>query len=431
MAANIPAKLKTADVQRFATRAAQLEKYRPVVSYWLEYFVLQVILNKQLHTTDDEIQAYTLQLLDKVEAYKADNASNDAVVDDVAARAYMEEFALETFQRAENAQRENKVTRSTADSFQAAATFLDTLTIWAPLEGECAAKSKFAKFHALRIAKALKAGEDPNATNPVIEEPAKPTEDDEGIEAELKELEGSAPTQGGHLGVYKSPTAETVPNSVQPSRPQSTLQGGPSAPPVLPAQNINEPPTNQPEVSPIESADDAAARTGSIGGGYFPSVPSGTSTYKPPTVEIGAPLDTDMDVDNDAQLPSAPPADPSSFYTSDQPSNSLQPGTAPQDRPTAPTPHVAAAQTPLNPSVQTPALQSPFTPVPPPAPSQPARSMAMPPPPAPPIGAYKTDDESVMAAQKHAKWAISALNFEDVPTAVKELRIALQNLGAA
>jgi vacuolar protein sorting-associated protein VTA1 len=35
-----------------------------------------------------------------------------------------------------------------------------------------------------------------------------------------------------------------------------------------------------------------------------------------------------------------------------------------------------------------------------------------------------------MAAQKHAKWAISALNFEDVPTAVKELRIALQSLGA-
>jgi vacuolar protein sorting-associated protein VTA1 len=49
----------------------------------------------------------------------------------------------------------------------------------------------------------------------------------------------------------------------------------------------------------------------------------------------------------------------------------------------------------------------------------------------PPPGGYKTDDESVMAAQKHAKWAISALNFEDVPTAVKELRIALQNLGAA
>ena len=44
---------------------------------------------------------------------------------------------------------------------------------------------------------------------------------------------------------------------------------------------------------------------------------------------------------------------------------------------------------------------------------------------------YRRDDEAVMAAQKHAKWAISALNFEDVDTAVKELRIALQSLGAS
>jgi vacuolar protein sorting-associated protein VTA1 len=36
-----------------------------------------------------------------------------------------------------------------------------------------------------------------------------------------------------------------------------------------------------------------------------------------------------------------------------------------------------------------------------------------------------------MAATKHAKWAISALNFEDSSTAVKELRAALQALGAA
>ena len=36
----------------------------------------------------------------------------------------------------------------------------------------------------------------------------------------------------------------------------------------------------------------------------------------------------------------------------------------------------------------------------------------------------------MVLAQKHAKWAISALAFEDVPTAVKELRIALRALGA-
>lgn len=428
MAATIPAKLKTADVQRFATRAAQLEKYRPVVSYWLEYFILQIILNKQLHTTDDEVQNYAIELMDKLEAYKSANASNDAVVDDVAAKAYMEEFGLETFERAEKAQRENKVTRATADTFQAAATFLDVQTIWAPLEGECAAKSKFAKFHALRIAKALKAGEDPNATNPVVEEPAKPTNDEEGIEAELKDLEGYAPGQGNNNGVYRSPTAETVPNSVQPSRPQST---GLASPPVLPAQNINEPQTHQPGTSPVGSTDASAARNGSIGGGYFPSVPSGTSEYKPPTVEVGMPQDTDMDIDNDP--PSAPPADPSSFYTS-QPNDSLHPAATPLERPSAPTPNTASLQTPFNPSTQAPALRSPFTPMPFASShaSQP-HSTPQPPPPAPgpPAGGYNTDDESVMAAQKHAKWAISALNFEDVPTAVKELRIALQALGVS
>jgi vacuolar protein sorting-associated protein VTA1 len=45
-------------------------------------------------------------------------------------------------------------------------------------------------------------------------------------------------------------------------------------------------------------------------------------------------------------------------------------------------------------------------------------------------GNYIRDDEAVLAAQKHAKWAISALNFEDVDTAVSELRIALRALGA-
>jgi vacuolar protein sorting-associated protein VTA1 len=48
-----------------------------------------------------------------------------------------------------------------------------------------------------------------------------------------------------------------------------------------------------------------------------------------------------------------------------------------------------------------------------------------------PVGGYITDDAAISAAQKHAKWAISALNFEDVETAVKELRGALQRLGAS
>lgn len=42
---------------------------------------------------------------------KAENAANDAIVDDVAGQAYVEQFAQETFDRAQRAVKANKVTR--------------------------------------------------------------------------------------------------------------------------------------------------------------------------------------------------------------------------------------------------------------------------------------------------------------------------------
>jgi hypothetical protein len=36
MASNIPAALKSADIGRFAVRAAQLEKAKPIIAYWCE-----------------------------------------------------------------------------------------------------------------------------------------------------------------------------------------------------------------------------------------------------------------------------------------------------------------------------------------------------------------------------------------------------------
>lgn len=59
------------------------------------------------------------------------------------------------------------------------------------------------------------------------------------------------------------------------------------------------------------------------------------------------------------------------------------------------------------------------------APSQPPAAVAHYVPPA------TIDDLAMVNAQKHAKWAISALNFEDVSTAVRELRKALEILGAS
>lgn len=71
---------------------------------------------------------------------------------------------------------------------------------------------------------------------------------------------------------------------------------------------------------------------------------------------------------------------------------------------------------------------------PPPAPKPVARAAPPPPPPSAPSWTPVKRDEPLTQAeiekvQKHAKWAISALNYEDVETAKRELTEALKLLG--
>lgn len=244
------------------------------------------------------------------------------------------------------------------DTFQAAATFFDLLNmpIWAPADPDLAAKSKYAKYHAVRIAKAIKAGEDPNASNPVSEIA--------NAQDPLDELE-----RGIAEPHYQPPTVESAPESKQPSPPTIAQPFPPASAtplaPDAPFQNVGPP-----------TAGTEASRTGSVGGGYFPSVPT---TYSD-SAQAAAPT-APSDIDS-----------PADFY------NPQPPATAPAPMPMAP-------------------------------PTIPA-SAPLPPVQAVPPGSYRTDDDSIMLASKHAKWAISALNFEDVNTAVKELRLALQSLGA-
>lgn len=365
MAASLPAKLKIKDITPFAVRAAQLEKHKPIVSYWCNYYIVDQILTKGLHSADNECMQYTTALMDKLEQTKTEQAGNDAILDDVAAKAYIEQFALDTFQRADDAIHSNKASRQTIDTFQAAVTFFDLLnmSIWAPVDPDITAKSKYAKFHAVRIAKAIKAGEDPNASNPV-DEPDAPQEN-----------------------TYQPPTVESVPESQQPSRPTSIAQHSPIASPPIVAPSTASPSTQlQDQVSPVESA--ANPRQNSVGGGYFPAVPTFPSDSAAPEMPPANPTQP--------FVPSVPSPSPSQYYTQPTQQNNSLPAHAP-----APLAPPAAAPVPL-PPVQ-----------------------------AVPQGAYRTDDDSVALAQKHAKWAMSALNFDDVNTAVKELRLALQTLGAS
>lgn len=454
----------------------------------------------------------------------------------------MEQFGLETFERADNAVRANKASRQTADTFQAAATFLDLLQIWGPLESEVAAKIKFAKYHALRIAKALKAGEDPNLSNPKPQTPAEETlpaldPDD----AEVKALEGAGPTKPRQPSVvevpdeadeiqrnlaqkslideslhpsrdasvrppdYRQPSVTEVPDDAD--RMQSILAKQSSldqslhpsrVPSVPPESDVSPLPeqdaaafyttqTNEPaDISPL---DPPSERKPSVGGNYFPVVPppaaaasaagpdlpsAPTSIGGPPPPELPSAPTQLGKVDTD--LPSAP-SEPSVTSASarsemgaalSQPTRHQSPPLPPHRHgtllPQGTAPGQPGAQIPPNFQPQPAQPPQPFNPpqlrqargpVPPvPQPQQAPPGVVAPTPIHPPAlqpaaatitsplsqTAYSAsasaapvvvDEEAVMKAQKHARWAISALNFEDVPTAIRELRGALASLGAA
>ncbi|OCK84713.1 DUF605-domain-containing protein [Lepidopterella palustris CBS 459.81] len=452
----IPAKLKTAgDISRFATRSAQLEKVKPVIAYWCEYYIVQQILSKGLHTADQECKEYTSHLMDKLEQIKAEHSTEDAILDDVAAHAYCEQFALEVFQNADNAVRANKASVQTADTFRAAATFLDLLNIWGPPEQEILAKSKFAKYHALRIAKALKAGEDPNLSNPVQEAPPPATSPPvlDPNDPEVQRINGapyqpyveSAPDTSAHPSPAISATRISPPPPTLPSAPTGYTTHSSSTPQYFPHRDI----------SPISPP--STSRQGSVssaGGGYFPrvNIPTFTSDAGTPS------LPTAPSIDDEAMTspyePAAPPPEAQNFYqnqTRDVDQNKLafphpQPQALPQQAP----------QHQLPPPQNIYQNQHQYTPPPPQQPPQQQQyqqyQTQQPHPPATPAQyqtpmpqqhdqpmsgmgtgrpAYHTDEDAILAAQKHAKWAVSALNFEDVETAVKELRIALRSLGAS
>ncbi|KAI7884174.1 DUF605-domain-containing protein, partial [Lichtheimia hyalospora FSU 10163] len=93
-------------------------------------------------------------------------------------------------------------------------------------------------------------------------------------------------------------------------------------------------------------------------------------------------------------------------------------------QPSPPSPDNAKNSTPIISPPPPPPQQQP-APAPMAAPA-PVPAAQQPPPPPPPT---LVDPAAIASAQKHAKWAISALNYDDIKTARTQLLDALQDLG--
>lgn len=291
--------------------------------------------------------------------------------------------------------------RQTADTFQAASTFLELCQIWGPLDTEIASKIKFAKYHALRIAKAIKAGEDPNLTNPKSDA----LRDEEGNASAVPHASGS--TKQHDEAPQLQPTVE---DAIEENPDQESTYSPPASQSV--EHYYQQPPAQ--DVSPL--APSSGGQVSPINGGYFPHVPEDMSASIPrepsPQSNGIAPFST-----SNVPFPQSPDLQPNNLQF--PPTATSSESNLPPQPPPIASPHGAPGHGTAAPD-QSPSLGLQGVPIayggnPGAHPSVQAR--------------FKDDEASVMAAQKHARFAISALNFEDVPTAVEQLRKALETLG--
>lgn len=285
----------------------------------------------------------------------------------------------------------------------------------------------------MRISKALKEGKDPNESNPKPE--PMPQEDLQPLDPndpEVQQLTGES-TRPRQASVEEVPDDDDrfqsrlaaqslLDQSLHPSQ-EPSARASPGAEGMFDPYSRGDFQYNlarENDVSPMEPEATEAKneRQGSTGGGYFPEIPTFTSDTRPPTLPTAPPENISP---VDPPYPSHLQAGPSAARDFDSIPPDQGPSVPPQNFYTSPPPphsfprHVstpAFIPAPVSIPAPTPA------PAPAPAPAQLRQQN------------YNTDDAAVAKAQKHARFAISALTFDDVNTAVKELRAALQTLGA-
>ncbi|GAA6004707.1 hypothetical protein JCM11491_002202 [Sporobolomyces phaffii] len=397
----VPRELKP--ITPYLARAHELATADPVIAYWCTYFAVQQAMT--LGAKETESQTFLFGIMDRLEAMKEENGENEAVTEDIAASAYIENFGLKIFATADNEDRKGKATRATARKFLAAANFLELLSVFGDSSAENREKIKYSKWKAADLAKAFREGRTPvpgpAGGLPDTEDPgAGATQVTAAEEKELtKEFEALVSTSDSAAPpppVEREETAEDAPESYPFPQQPTTLPAAPS--PSAPPDFLDEQEEGGREEDPSRI--------------QTPSLPTfiaddSTSSPSPDPVDDGPTTSTR----DESFEPTPPPHVPPSHQTAQLPTPGVHP----------------ASEPPAFPSVVFP----PAAPLPPPAaapraPAAPVATAAA----APLLPTPTTMDPlEVAKVQKHARWAISALNYEDFETARKELREALRMLG--
>ncbi|KAG0567209.1 hypothetical protein KC19_7G118600 [Ceratodon purpureus] len=438
-----PAKLLLPYLQR----ADELQKHDHLAAYYCRLYGMEKGLMIPPKERTSETKAILVSLMNQLEK---DKKVVKLSADD---NLYMEGFALRVFNKADKQDRAGRADLKTAMTFYAASIFFEVLLQFGEFPPDIQEKQKYAIWKAADIRKAIAEGRTPVPGPPVNEENVADGEVDSTWGTEGNANSAPETTQQSSTSPPTDSTFRTT--SIDGASHRSYTQPPPSEPPFQHSYskssedfNLPSAPSNPIPPSYNQNSYGAADNAGypssapshqssyphtsgtpfdSLGGNpgptigtySYPSDPPGFTTLPPPSYNSYPPSQQDPSQYHQQQphWPSSTPFnDPSSAYPSVFPSSGYQPA-APQYPSTPQAPHGASRHSE------------------PPAPV--ARTSSAPVGPEGPTGyqlngnydrEYNPSAGTIVEAHKASRFAVSALAFDDVPTAISHLRKSLELL---
>uniref|UniRef100_A0A1B6DCH3 Vta1/callose synthase N-terminal domain-containing protein n=1 Tax=Clastoptera arizonana TaxID=38151 RepID=A0A1B6DCH3_9HEMI len=266
-------------VQHYLKTALEHDGRDPVISYWCRLYALQSALKIDKKSNDAKV--FLMSLMQWLEEEKKRLSDNEAITNDIAAQAHIENYALRVFLWADSQDRAAIFNKNVVKAFYSAAMLMDVLQTFGELSEEIQKNSKYSKWKAAYIHNCLKNGETP-VPGPLG-----------GEEGEDEAVGGLAPTSSNPKEIgFEQPRQPPAPSQFDETRnfnlpmPPSTNTFS-NAFPNIPTNNFSTIPVdNSPTIPSSSSSSITPSQPGSSPVNTKPNAFSGFVPY--PSNQAGA-----------------------------------------------------------------------------------------------------------------------------------------------
>ncbi|XP_051158931.1 vacuolar protein sorting-associated protein VTA1 homolog isoform X2 [Leptopilina boulardi] len=305
----IPASLK--GIQHYLKIATEHDQRDPVVSYWCRLYALQTGL--KLSSKSSEETNFLMKLMDWLEVTKKSLHDNEAITNNVAAQAHLENWALKLFLYADKSDRASNFGKNVIQSFYTAGLLYDVITTFGDLTEEAAQNRKYAKWKAAYIHNCLKNGETPVA-GPIGEEEDSGSQSvdnlasiDDDNDTEKQNIEPDQNSEENNENQAEENNAEKEPDEAEENQTEESGEAADEPNEEVSDTGISSPPPN----------------TDAFG---FPSVPSSSNSNISPPKPLNIPSENEnfIPVEPNPYNPAPTPTNPNNGQQSFQNFNNLK-----------------------------------------------------------------------------------------------------------